>query len=80
MAEPAGKFGAIFRSKEFAMSQRDPVSIDAIIARANYERSMALAEIIADGVLYVSRGIAKVWHGALGLFSHRAGGHPVAGT
>jgi hypothetical protein len=62
------------------MSQRDRESIEAMIARANYERSMAMAEILADGILYVSRGIGKAWHATIGLFSHKAEGHPVAGA
>lgn len=62
------------------MSQRDRESTEEMIARANYERSMAMAEILADGILYVARGIGKAWDAVVGLFSHKPVGRPVAGA
>lgn len=62
------------------MSQHDRESIESIIARANYQRSMAMAEILADGILYVSRGIGRAWHAVVGLFSHKPVGRPVVGA
>jgi hypothetical protein len=60
------------------MSQYDRASIEAIIARAHYERNMAMAEILADGILFVSRSVAKAWRALLGLFSHKPAVRPVA--
>jgi hypothetical protein len=62
------------------MSEHDRESIEAIIARANYQRSMVLGEILADCILFITRGIGKAGRAIVGLFSHKEGGRPVAGT
>jgi hypothetical protein len=62
--------------KEFAMSRYDPEYVQAAIARATYERNMVMAEILADGILYVSGGIGKAWRAFVGLFSHKPEGRP----
>lgn len=60
------------------MSQYDRESIDAVIARAEYNRRMAMAEILADGILFASRGIAKAWRAVVGVLSHKPAGRTAA--
>ena len=60
------------------MSQYDRESLDVILARAQYERGMAVAEIFADGVRYLSRGIAKAFRAVAGLSSHKGAVGPMA--
>lgn len=60
------------------MSQYDREPIDLIIARAQYERSIALATILAEGYQAASRGIAKAYRAVAGLFSHKGAVRPMA--
>lgn len=58
------------------MSRYDPESVNAAIARATHERNLLMAEMLVDGVVYVTGRLRKAWEGLVGLFSHR----PVAGA